>query len=731
MVTGRIARACALHPWRTLAAWAAGLAVAAGLAGALLPGNLTTEGHVTNDPDSLRGYDAIGRAGLWGDSRSEVVVIRSDRLTVDDPAFKARVAALANQGADSIAAADLYYDTQDASLVSPDRHALLVPLDLVPDGADSITRLLPVVEGANRDGFEVAISGEFTGDHDFNELSQHDLKEGELRVGLPAALIVLVLVFGTLVAAALPLALALVSIFAAIGLCALVAAQWELSVFIVNMLTAMGLALGIDYALFIVSRFREERARGREKIDAIAAAGATASRAVLFSGSAFVLAMVGLLLVQSTIMRSLAVAAIMVAIVSVVAALTLLPAVLGLIGDGVNRLKVPYLGREIARESAGEGRFWGRIVARVVARPGLNLAVAVGVLLLCAAPLVGMNIGGSGIATMPDSSASKQGFLALERSFPAAGADPALVVVEGGVADRQVKAGVRRLESALRADGGFGPSKTDLDEAADVGLITVAVAADPLSDKAVDSVRRLRSQLIPAAFGDRSGTVVLVTGTTAENVDYFDVMGHWLPIVLVFVLGLSFGLLTVAFRSVVVAGTAIGLNLLSVGAAYGLLVLVFQDGVGVGLLGFTQVEVIEAWVPLFLFAVLFGLSMDYQVFLLSRIRERYAATGDTDDAISFGITSTARLITGAALIIVAVFLGFAMGDLVMFQQMGFGIGVALIIDATIVRSVLVPAAMTLLGERNWYLPRWLEWLPHIEVEGAEREAAPEAPQLAQ
>jgi RND superfamily putative drug exporter len=730
-VTGRIARACALHPWRTLAAWTAGLVAAAGLAGALLPGNLTTEGHVTNDPDSLRGYDAIGRAGLWGDSRSEVVVIRSDRLTVDDPAFKARVAALADRASDSIAAADLYYDTNDASLVSPDRHALLIPLDLRPDGDESIKRLLPVVEGGNRDGFQVAISGEFTGDHDFNELSQHDLKEGELRVGLPAALIVLVLVFGTLVAAALPLALALVSIFAAIGLCALVAAQWELSVFIVNMLTAMGLALGIDYALFIVSRFREERARGREKIDAIAAAGATASRAVLFSGSAFVLAMAGLLLVQSTIMRSLAVAAIMVAIVSVIAALTLLPAVLGLIGDGVNRLKVPYLGREIARESAGESRFWGRIVARVVARPGLNLAVAAGVLLLCAAPLVGMNIGGSGIATMPDSSASKQGFLALERSFPAAGADPALVVVEGGVADPQVKAGVRRLEAALRADGGFGPPKTDLDEAADVGLISTAVAADPLSDKAVDSVRRLRSQLIPAAFGDRPGTDVLVTGTTAENVDYFDVMSHWLPIVLVFVLGLSFGLLTVAFRSVVIAGTAIGLNLLSVGAAYGLLVLVFQDGVGAGLLGFTQVDVIEAWVPLFLFAVLFGLSMDYQVFLLSRIRERYAATGDTNDAISFGITSTARLITGAALIIVAVFFGFAMGDLVMFQQMGFGIGIALILDATIVRSVLVPAAMTLLGDWNWYLPRWLEWLPHIEVEGAEREAAPEAPQLAQ
>ena len=227
---------------------------------------------------------------------------------------------------------------------------------------------------------------------------------------------------------------------------------------------------------------------------------------------------------------------------------------------------------------------------------------------------------------------------------------------------------------------------------------------------------------MPAAFDDVDAEV-LVTGTTAENIDYFDVMRDWLPIVFVFVLGLSFVLLTLAFRSVVVSATAILVNLLSVGAAYGLVVAVFQYGWGADLLGFQQVDTIEAWVPLFLFAVLFGLSMDYQVFLLSRIRERYARSGDTTDAIAFGITSTAHIITGAALIIVAVFLGFAMGDLVMFQQMGFGVAVALLIDATLVRSVLVPAAMTLLGRWNWYLPAWLDWLPHVEVERGEAEPA--------
>jgi RND superfamily putative drug exporter len=234
---------------------------------------------------------------------------------------------------------------------------------------------------------------------------------------------------------------------------------------------------------------------------------------------------------------------------------------------------------------------------------------------------------------------------------------------------------------------------------------------------------------VPAAFGDVDAEV-LVTGTTAENIDYFDVMRTWLPVVLVFVLALSFLLLTVAFRSVVVAATAIGMNLLSIGAAYGLLVLVFQHGFGADLLGFRQVDTIEAWVPLFLFAVLFGLSMDYQVFLLSRIRERYARRGDTTEAVAHGIGSTARLITGAALIIVAVFSGFAAGELVMFQQMGFGVAVALLVDATIIRSVIVPAVMQLLGERNWYLPAWLGWIPHLEIEGEEPPVQPAAPPAA-
>jgi RND superfamily putative drug exporter len=247
-------------------------------------------------------------------------------------------------------------------------------------------------------------------------------------------------------------------------------------------------------------------------------------------------------------------------------------------------------------------------------------------------------------------------------------------------------------------------------------LLEAPVRGDEVSDQAVAAVRDLRDRIVPAAFA-ASGLEADVGGTTSENIDYFDAVTNPAPYVFAFVLGLTFILLTVAFRSLAVPLTAIVLNLLSVGAAYGLLVLVFQKGVGADLLGFEQVDTIEAWVPLFLFSVLFGLSMDYQVFLLSRIRERYDATGDTREAVRGGVASTARIITGAALIIVAVFAGFARGDLVMFQQMGFGVAVALIIDATIIRSVLMPSLMVLIGERNWYLPRWLDWLPHMEVEG--------------
>ena len=597
-----------------------------------------------------------------------------------------------------------------------DRDATGMLVALGPDGEDDIEDVVEAVQGADgQAGFDVAITGEHTLDADFDTLAGEDLRDGELGFGLPVALIVLLLVFGSVVAGLVPLLLAIVSITIALGLLALVGQAFALSVFATNMLTGMGLALGIDYSLFVLSRFREERHHGRERRAAIAAVGATASRAVLFSGIAFTLAMVGLLLVPSTIMRSLAAGAIAAAVVSVAAALTLLPAVLSLLGDRVNALRLPLFGRAADRE---ESRFWSGAVGAVLRRPVLSLVLATAVLLVMAAPVLGLRSGEAGVSTLPDRLAAKQGYVALNAEFPGQTTEPVEVVIDGDADAPAVEAGIERLRRQLAGEPRFGRPQAETNEAGDLTVITVPIEGDPLGQQAVDAVRELR-ELAPAAFPD-PGVEVLVGGDTAETIDESDTMRRWLPIVLAFVLTLSFVLLTIAFRSLVVAAKAIVVNLLSVGAAYGLLVLVFQEGIGNELFGFPQIDTIEAWVPLFLFAVLFGLSMDYHVFLLSRIRERYRQTGDNRDAIAHGVASTGRIITGAALIIIAVFSGFARGDLVMFQQMGFGVAIALLLDATIVRLVLVPAAMQLLGDRNWYLPTWLRWLPDVHVEGAKR-----------
>ena len=509
--------------------------------------------------------------------------------------------------------------------------------------------------------------------------------------------------------------MAIVSIVVALALLALVGQAFPLSVFATNMLTGMGLALGIDYSLFVLSRYREERLHGREQLDAIAAVGATASRAVLFSGIAFTLAMVGLLLVPQH--------------------------------DHAKPRRRRDRGRaglggrraDAATGAPGPARGSRQRAAHPVLRPhrgpraepvlvsdgasGDEAAARAAscspraILLAMAAPVLALRSGEAGVSTLPDRLPAKQGYLALNAEFPGETTEPVEIVIDGDAASPAVQDRDRAPEGAAGERGSLR-SRRARDQPG--GRSHGPDRPDP---RAIRSARTRSTRsascaasTFPDAFPD-AGVEVLVAGDTAESIDESDTMSDWLPIVLAFVLGLSFVLLTIAFRSLVVAAKAIAVNLLSVGAAYGLLVLVFQEGVGNELFGFPQVDTIEAWVPLFLFAVLFGLSMDYHVFLLSRIRERFRQTGDNSDAIAHGVGSTGRIITGAALIIVAVFSGFARGDLVMFQQMGFGVAVALLLDATMVRLVLVPAAMELLGERNWYLPSWLRWLPDVHVEG--------------
>jgi uncharacterized membrane protein YdfJ with MMPL/SSD domain len=719
-VTERLARWSSEHAWRVVLIWVVAVVLSVGVSAALLGDVLTTDSEVTNDPESERGYAILEERQPPSERFvNELVVVRSRTRSVDDPAFREKLqrvaAAIERTGA--AASVETFYETDREELVSRNRRATIITVGMGPDAEETIPDVVEAVQAADGGGFDVTITGEFTADDDLNRLSQDDLREGELQFGVPAALVVLLLVFGAVVAGLIPLLLAIVSIVVALALAALIGQAFELSLFIVNMLSGMGLALGIDYALFVVSRYREERAGGREKPDAITRSGATASRAVLFSGMAFVLAMLGMVLVPDTILRSLAVGAILVGAVSVVAALTLLPAILSLLGDRVNALRIPFLGRSAERGTASEGRFWSAVARTVMRHPVVSLVLSVALLLAAAAPVLDLNTGFAGIRTFPDRLPSKQGFTALQEEFGVGTTDSVQVVVDGDVASPRVAAAVDGLEQAIRSEPAFRQPTVDKFPELRFALIEALVVGDSRDQRAIDAIERLRDEVVPPAFSGVEADV-LVTGETAEIVDYFAMVDRWLPIVFAFVLGLSFILLTIAFRSLVVPLKAILLNLLSVGAAYGLIVLVFQKGIGNELFGFQQVDTVEAWLPLFLFSVLFGLSMDYHVFLLSRIRERYLRTRDNSGAVLHAVGSTARLITGAALIIIAVFAGFAAGDLVMFQQMGFGVAVALLLDATIIRSVLVPASMKLLGEWNWYLPSWLEWLPDFHVEGA-------------
>ena len=723
--TTSLARGSAKRPWLTVALWGAALLAAGAIIALVLPGSLTAQYSFLGNPDSKRGLDLLEQRLNLPQKANEVVIVRSQTASATDPAFRDGVLALQKDIAalgpgvvDSVASA---YKGGDETLISADGRTTILPIVMAGDltqADENIDTVHEVVHAADgRSGLDTLVTGTASINSDFSQTAEGDLRKGE-GIGVPIALVILLLVFGAVVAAGLPIVLSLVAITAAVALTALVGQAFDVSIFAVNMVSMMGLATGIDYSLFIISRFREERARGREKIDAIAVTGGTASRAVLFSGLTVVLALLGLVIVPTSIFVSLAIGAILVVSMSVVAALTLLPAVLSLLGDRVNSLKVPYLGRRLLDGQAGGRTSWiARVAQRAMKRPAIALAVGVGVLLLCAYPALDMKTGISGVNTFPNSFDSKQGFAVLDTQFSAGSVSPVQVVVDGQVNDPAVQSGIARLEDELAADDAFGPVQTQTSESGTLALLSVPVNGDAVGDLAQAKVRELRDTLVPAAFAG-TGAGVYVTGQTAGNVDYIDIVSRYFPWVVALVLTLSFLLLMVAFRSLVIPLKAILMNLLSVGAAYGLITLVSLQGWGAGILGFQQVETVEQWVPLFLFAVLFGLSMDYQVFLLSRIKEAWDRTHDNTLAVTEGVNATAGIITGAALIMVAVFAGFAAGDLVMFQQMGFGLAVAVLLDATLIRTIMVPAAMKLLGRWNWYLPSWLEWLPHLSIEGS-------------
>lgn len=658
------------------------------------------------------------------DRPNEVLVLHAPALTVDDPAYAAAANAIAERlqalGTDVVAGGRSYFLDGDASLVSADRHTTLVPLILVDPQRNARVLRDAVREATPADSpLTVTPVGPASVGLAYQELANSDLR-AELRIGLPAAVVVLLWVFGSAVAAALPLLVAAVSIAVALALAVLVAQFTSVYFLVVNMVLMMGLAVGIDYALFMLVRYREERRAGASVESAVEISGASAGHAVLFSGATVVVALLGLLLVPTNIFRGLAAGAMAAVLVAVLASLTLLPALLCLLGDRVDALRLPLTRGFGGAGQAAAGRMGlaGRAATAAVQRPWLALVVSVSFLALLAAPALHMRIGFAGIETLPPQLDTRQAFDRLQAHFRIGLVAEAVVVVhtepgaepnaEPTAQAAAVDAALQRLRGALATDSGFLAEQAHERRSPDGRwvVLNVPLPGEAEGEPALQAITRLRTALVPQAFAGVPAEA-LVTGTSAGYLDFFSLTRQFAPLVIGLVLGLSFVLLAWAFRSIVVPLKAAALNLLSVGAAYGALVLVFQMGVGASWLGLQQVHIIEAWIPLFLFTVLYGLSMDYHVFLLSRVREHYDRSGDNASAVVQAIGSTAGVITGAALIMVAVFAGFAAGELVMFQQIGFGLAVAVLLDATLVRLLLVPALMTVLGDRNWYAPRWL------------------------
>jgi RND superfamily putative drug exporter len=735
--TGHIARFSARHPWWVIGTWVL-LLVLSAVASPGLKGVLTGEEmRFLNNPDSIQGQTLIQQkmTGVLTSTSSamETVLVHSDTAVVDDPAFKQVVekttSALAG-ATGTVAQVFNYYQVSllapdsAAAMVSADRHTTLIAVSLAGTPAmvdENMSDYLQTVRAQATAGFVVTTVGDSSIGYEFSSTAESDLAKAE-AIGLPVTLLVLVLVFGALMAAGVALALALMAIFVSIGVIAVMGHLIPQSFFIVNVIMMIGLAVGIDYALFIIERYREERRQGLDKLEAITRTGATASRAVLFSGGTVMLALVGLFIVPITTFHSLGTGALLVVGVAVLAMLTLVPAALSLMGDRVNWPLVRWHrkkhdGQRVHSHLTVYKGFWGKITQGVMARPIVGVVLTVVILLAIAAPAVMLKTGAPGGPEALPPGERRDAYALLVDNFPAGLLTPVRIVVDGKET-AQIDQAIQSLEGRLTASGDFAGSATvTWNQAKDVALISIPLTMAADSPAAYKVIDQLRSDLIPGSFA-RLNAPVHVTGQTALGYDSVRLVNRLTPVVLAFVLGLTFILLMVVFHSIVVPLNAILMNLLSVGAAYGMLVLVFQKGYGHQLFGFQQTSTIQSWVPIFLFCILFGLSMDYHVFLLSRIREHYDRTDKSREAVAVGLKATSRIITGAALIMVVVFSTFAAGNLVMLQQVGFGLAVAVLLDATLIRSILVPASMALLGKLSWYLPRALRLiLPRIRVEG--------------
>jgi len=714
-LAARMGRWSAAH-WKTATfGWLAFVLVAFGLGGAV--GMKSIDADAPGPGESGR-MDAILDAGFERPA-GENVLVQSDTLRTTDPAFEAAITDVVARLSklDDVRNVRSPLGAGNGGQVSPGGHAALVQFEIRGDADTAVDRIGPVLDTV--DELQAAHPAVFVGQ--FGDASKVDAlvtaydddlgKAGLLS--LPVTLGILVVAFGALVAAGIPLLLALTAVFATFGLIAIPSHVFPVAMQAPALVLLVGLAVGVDYSMFYLKREREERAAGRSERAALEAAAATSGRSVLVAGLTVIVAMAGMFLTGDSTFASLGVAAITVVAIAVLGSLTVLPALLSRLGDRVDRGRVPLLGR---RRSSGESRVWGAIVDRVLRRPLLSIVLAGGLLVALAIPALQLRMAMAGPDTFPQSLPVVQAYTKMQQSFPGTALPANVVVKASDVNAPEVRAAIGELERQALASGRMHePITIDVNRDATVADIAIPIDGKTTDREADEALAVLRDRIVPDTVGRLADAEAGVTGTAAQWKDSTDELRSNLPPVVAFVLVIAFGLLLVAFRSIVVAAKAMLLNLLSVAAAYGVLVLVFQHGIGKGLLGFSSTAGIDPVVPLLLFVILFGLSMDYHVLVLGRIRELYDRGESIDDAISNGIKRTAGVVTSAAVVMVLVFSIFATLSMLFFKQFGVGLAVAILIDATIVRAVLLPATMKLLGEWNWYLPRWLEWLPRLET----------------
>jgi RND superfamily putative drug exporter len=663
-----------------------------------------------------RAEQALEDAGMRPNDES--VVMQNTGVAADDPEFQAAV----QQGVADLRATEHVSDVTspyaEGGSISADRHTVLIDFVIAGDDLEGVDRLDPslaTVDGiaADNPDYTVEQFGTVSTQQELNDIFASDLGKAEL-LSLPLTLLILVITFGSLVAAGVPLLLAISAVAAAMGLIAIPSQIWPVDNNLSSVILLIGLAVGVDYSLFYIRREREERAGGHSPRGALEVAAATSGRAVLISGVTVIVAMAGMFLSGDKTFISFAEGTILVVAIAMFASVTILPALLAWLGDRIDKGRIPFLA---GRQRTGESGFWSPIVSRVMRRPWLSLVLAAGALIALAIPALRLNLATSGPDDLPQDLELIQTYNLVRDAFPVEGVTADVVVTGEGLRSGETGNAIDQLIRQAEASPGVMQGTTlefNLDgSVAKVAIPTEGSGSDSVSQEALATIRE---DVIPAAFAGIEGATVDVSGDAAQSVDFRDQLISRLPLIFGFVFALAFLLLLVTFRSIVIPIKAILLNLLSIGAAYGILVLVFQDGHGESLLDFTSNGGVTSWLPLFLFVILFGLSMDYHVFILSRVREGYVSGMTTTEAVRHGISITAGTVTSAAVVMVTVFLVFATLSFIDFKEMGIGLAVAVFIDATVVRGVLLPASMSILGDWNWYLPRWLDWLPRVGSE---------------